>query len=237
MKEIAERCAQWKGCFPTVQPPSTPRAAERLPVARDPLAPPRAEVIALAASAGGLAALAEILGALPAGFRVPILIVMHLDPRHRSLLAGLLARRAQFDVREAQEGERLEPGVAYVGPPDRHLRVTQERTIRLADTPPVHYSRPAADELFQSVAEAYGSAGVGVICSGSGRDGSTGLMAIRQRGGATIAQDEATSEYFGMPGEAIRQHAAEHVLPLAAIAGKLVELSGSQAAGQGTTGQ
>jgi two-component system, chemotaxis family, protein-glutamate methylesterase/glutaminase len=192
---------------------------------------PHAEIVALAAWAGGLAALSEILGGLPTGFAAPILIVMHLDPRHRSLLADLLSRRTGLTVREAREGEPLQAGVVYVAPPDHHLRVTTDHAVRLTDTPPVHYARPSADELFHSVADAYGTAGVGVICTGCGTDGAEGLTAIRRRGGATIAQDEASSAHFGMPGEAIRQHATEYVLPLTDIAGKLQELVGPRGDG------
>jgi two-component system chemotaxis response regulator CheB len=188
---------------------------------------PRPQIVALAASAGGLAALTQILTTLPGDFAAPLLVVMHLDPRSRSRLADLLDRRTALRVQEACDGARLEPGVVYVCPPDRHLCVDGNHQVHLTVTAPVHYSRPSADELFRSVAEVYGPSAVGVICTGNGRDGAAGLTALHDRGGTTIAQDRATSQYFGMPGSAIREGAATLVLPLQEISGKLLELVGT----------
>jgi two-component system chemotaxis response regulator CheB len=188
-------------------------------------APPA--VVAVAASAGGLAALTAILTALPADFAAPILVMMHLDPRARSCLASLLARHTALRVLEACDGVRIEPGVVYVAPPGRHLCVDQDHRIRLTDSAPVHHSRPSADELFRSVAEVYGASAIGVICTGTGSDGTDGLTEMHDRGSTTIAQDSATSQYFGMPGTAIRQGAASLVLPLQEIPRKLLELVGT----------
>jgi two-component system, chemotaxis family, protein-glutamate methylesterase/glutaminase len=184
-------------------------------------------VVAVAASAGGLAALTAIFNALPADFAAPILAMIHLDPHARSCLAQVLGRRTALRVLEARDGVRLQPGVIYVAPPDRHLCVDEQHCVRLTDSAPVHHARPSADELFRSVAEAYGAAAVGVICTGTGMDGTAGLTAMHERGGTTIAQDRATSQYFGMPGTAIREGAASLVLPLQEIPGKLVELVGT----------
>jgi two-component system chemotaxis response regulator CheB len=189
--------------------------------------PVRPEVVALAASAGGLAALMQVLTPLPACFPAPVLLVLHLDPNHSSIVAALLDRRTALRVVEAREGDLLEPGVAYVGPPARHLTVGEDRRLRLTDTARVHFVRPAADELFLSVARAYGPAAIGVVCTGTGGDGSKGLAAIRSAGGFTIAQDEATSNHFGMPGAAINAGAVSLVLPLGGIAPKLLELVGA----------
>jgi two-component system chemotaxis response regulator CheB len=175
-------------------------------------------VVGLAASAGGLAALSRILGELPETFPCPILLVMHLDPHHRSLLAEVLAGRTQLRVVLAEAGAALEAGTVFVAVPGHHLEVGADRRISLTSTPRVHFARPAADVLFHSLARVFGAAAVGVVCTGGGRDGADGLRAILDRGGTTVAQDEATSEAFGMPGEAIRTGAAELVLPLEAIA-------------------
>jgi two-component system, chemotaxis family, protein-glutamate methylesterase/glutaminase len=183
-------------------------------------------VVAIAASAGGLKVLTQILSELPADFGAPILIVMHLSPHHESLLPGLLNSRTTLSVRQAVDGELMEPGSVYVGPRDRHLRVDLTGRVLLADTAPVHYSRPAADELFRSVAEAYGARAIGVICSGGGLDGSSGLAELHDCGGTTIAQDRDTSEHYSMPGEAVRIGAADMVLPLSQIAGRLLALVG-----------
>jgi len=184
----------------------------------------RPEVVALAASAGGVLALAQILGALPEDFSAPVLVVLHLSADHVSALAGILGRRTRLRVLEAGDGMALEPGVVYVAPPDRHLTVDAGHRVRLTHTAQVHYSRPAADELFRSVARVYGPTAVGVICTGMGEDGGEGLMAIHDRGGITIAQDRASSAFFGMPGSAIRLGAISRVLPLDQIPPALIAL-------------
>src|SRR5262249_7278105 len=182
------------------------------------------EVVALAASAGGVPALARIIAALPADFAAPVLVVLHLVPDHPSILARVLGRGARLPVREAVDGAALEAGIVYVALPDRHLTVDAGRRVRLTHTGPVHHCRPAADELFGSVARIYGPAAVGVICTGMGQDGGDGLKQIQEQGGITIAQDRGSSAFFGMPGSAIRRGAVARVLPLDQIPGALVAL-------------
>jgi two-component system chemotaxis response regulator CheB len=173
-----------------------------------------------------MAAIFEVLSGLPADFAAPVLLVLHLDPYHKSHLVGLLARRTALHVVAAEEGVQPEPGAVYVAPPDFHLTVDAARNIRLTQSPRTQFVRPSGDVLFRSLAEVYGPRVVGVILTGTGADGSDGLSAIQEHGGVTIAQDEATSQYFGMPGEAARRGLADQVLPLPAIAGRLVELVG-----------
>jgi two-component system chemotaxis response regulator CheB len=180
--------------------------------------------VALAASAGGLNALACVLGPLPASFPVPILIVQHLDPRHRSLLAQILARRTELSVGEAVDGEVLKPGRVYVAPPDRHLLVNGDGTISLTATELVHFVRPSADLLFESVAASYREGAIAVVLTGSGSDGAMGVRAINRMGGTVIAQDEATSEFFGMPGAAHQTGATDFTLALDEIPLALVAL-------------
>ena len=185
---------------------------------------PPYEIVALASSAGGLPALMSILSGLPADFAAPIVIVQHLDPRHRSLLAGLLSRRTALKVVHAEEGDALQPGCAFIAPPDRHLLVVAGGTLSLTSSELVHFLRPSADLLFESVAAVYRERALAVVLTGTGSDGSMGIRAIKKVGGSVIAQDEATSEFFGMPGAAIETGCVDFILPLEEIPGALLTL-------------
>ena len=125
------------------------------------------EVIALAASAGGLRAISQILAALPATFPAAIVVVQHLDPRHRSLMADILSRRTALRVEEASEGSVLVLGSAYIAPPNRHLLVNQDGTLSLSQSELVHFVRPSADLLFESVAASYKDRVIAVVLSGT----------------------------------------------------------------------
>lgn len=185
---------------------------------------PPYEIVALASSAGGLPALMSILSALPADFAAPIVIVQHLDPRHRSLLAGLLSRRTALKVVHAGEGDALQQGCAFIAPPDRHLLVVGDGTLSLTSSELVHFVRPSADLLFESVAAVFRDRALAVVLTGTGSDGSMGVRAIKKMGGSVIAQDEATSEFFGMPGAAIETGCVDFTLPLEEIPGALLTL-------------
>ena len=175
------------------------------------------EVVALAASAGGLAAFSEILADLPADFPAPILLLQHLPDLYPSFLPGLLARTTCLTVVPARDGHELLPGVVYVAPPGHHLLVRPDRTLALSDSEPVWFVRPAADRLFESLAASFGSRAVGVILTGRGRDGALGIQAIHRAGGTTIAQSPASCTAAGMPSSAIETGCADMVLPLAQI--------------------
>jgi two-component system chemotaxis response regulator CheB len=181
------------------------------------------EIVAMASSAGGLSALSQVLSELPASF-VPVVVVQHLDPRHRSLMAEILGRRTAMRVREAKEGDVLEAGTAYIAPPDRHLLVHSDGSLSLTQTELVHFVRPSADLLFESVAASYRDRAIAVVLTGSGSDGRMGVSAIKKMGGTVIAQDRASSEFFGMPGAAIDTGVVDLVLALDEIAGALVSL-------------
>jgi len=182
------------------------------------------DIVALASSAGGLSALSEVLSTLPESFPASIAVVQHLDPRHRSLMAKILSGRTQLSVKEAEEGDQLRPGVVYVAPPDKHLLINPGGTISLTQSEMVHFVRPSADLLFESVAASFKDRAIAVVLTGSGSDGKMGVMAIKKMGGTVIAQDEATSEFFGMPGSAIQSGNVDFVLPLGEIASALVTL-------------
>jgi two-component system chemotaxis response regulator CheB len=187
-------------------------------------APPVA-VVVLAASAGGLTALSKVLSELPADFPAPVVVVQHLDPRHRSLMASILGRRCRLRVKEAQHGDRLAPGTAYIAPPDHHLLIHPDGTLALTRSAPVHYVRPSADLLFESAAAVFGGRAVAVVLSGTGRDGGPGVQAVKRAGGTVIAQDQETSEFFGMPAAAIETGSVDLVLPLDGVAAALVALT------------
>jgi two-component system chemotaxis response regulator CheB len=182
-------------------------------------------IVALAASAGGLAALSAVLTKLPEDFPAPVLVVQHLDPNHRSWMAEILSRRLALVVRQAQGGELIQPGKVYIAPPAFHLLVNPQGVLSLSDAALVRYVRPSADLLFSSLAASFGPHVIAVVLSGTGHDGSDGVKDVKQEGGTVIAQDEATSEFFGMPRSAIETGAVDWILPLPAIASALVQLT------------
>ena len=182
------------------------------------------EMVALAASAGGLAALSKVLSRLPKDFPASIAIVQHLDPSHRSLMAEILARRTPLPVKEAQHGETMRPGTIYIAPPNNHLLINADGTLSLSQAELVHFVRPSADLLFESVAASYKDHAIAVVLSGSGVDGQMGVQAIKKMGGTVIVQDTQTSEFVGMPEAALKTGCADFVLPLDEISGALVKL-------------
>ena len=182
------------------------------------------DIVALAASAGGLRAVSSVLESLPSTFPGAIVIVQHLAPQHLSFMADILARKTTLGVKQAQEGDRLERGMVYVAPPNYHLVVNLDKTLSLTQTERVHFLRPAADLLFDSVAAAYQSRAVAVVLSGTGSDGAEGVRAIHEMGGIVIAQDEETSEFFGMPNAAIETGTVDLILPLHQISAALMNL-------------
>jgi len=188
------------------------------------------EIVALAASAGGLKALSEVLAGLPADFPAALVVVQHLDPRHRSLMAEILGRRTRLAVRQAADEDRLRPGTVYIAPPDRHLLVNPDGVLSLTRTELVHFSRPSADLLFESVAASYRERAIAVVLSGSGSDGAMGAKAIKKMGGTLIVQDPATAEFAGMPGAARHTGLADFVLQLDEIAGALQSLAAERPA-------
>jgi two-component system chemotaxis response regulator CheB len=176
--------------------------------------PSSVDVVAIVGSAGGVRAMEAVLGGLPHDLGAVVLVVLHLTPQHRSLLASILGRRTGLAVRQAVDGDVLEPGTVYVAPPDAHLLVTEKGTLRLDKSELVHHVRPSADVLLLSLAQNHRGRCLAVVLSGTGIDGAAGTAAVKRAGGIVLAQDEATSEYFGMPGAAILAGGVDEVLPL-----------------------
>lgn len=194
------------------------------PVSRGP-APAEVRLVAIGASTGGPAAIAIILSALPKNLPFPVVIVQHICDGFITGFGEWLGQTSGLPVTIAAHYELMLPGRVYVAPSGFHLGVTSSRHIQLDAGPPQNGQRPAVSHLFRSVASAYGKHAVAVLLTGMGSDGSAELKLIRDRGGVTIAQDQASSVVHGMPGEAIRLGAATHVLPPESIGSFLRTLS------------
>jgi len=201
---------------PKAPPPRLPGPPGGLPVA--------VRLVALGASTGGPLALQEILARLPADFPVPLVIVQHISTGFAAGFAEWLGKASGFPVRLAAHGELPRAGSAYVAPDGVHLGLRPDGRLDLAEAPAEHGLRPSASFLFRSVAAACGPAAIGVLLTGMGRDGAKELLAMRQAGAVTIAQDRDSSIVFGMPGAAVQLDAATYVLPPPAIAKTLLWL-------------
>jgi two-component system chemotaxis response regulator CheB len=190
------------------------------------LVPPR--ILAIGSSTGGPQALAAMLPPLAGALqRIPVVIAQHMPPVFTAVLAARLRQATGLDAREAGDGEPLQPATLYVAPGDRHLEIGSAGdapVLRLTDHPPMHFCKPAVDPLFRSVAAAFGPAALGVVLTGMGSDGAAGAHAIAEAGGSVIAQDEASSVVWGMPGAAASTGACSALLPPAAMAGAIAKL-------------
>lgn len=180
-------------------------------------------IVVVAASAGGLGALCAIVGALPADFAGTLLIVQHIGSR-QSNLPEILTAVGPLPASHGQDGEVLAGGRIYIAPPDHHMTLSQGR-IRLDRGPKQHFTRPAADPLFQSAAAAYGSRVIGIVLTGGDSDGTAGLRAITARGGVGIVQDPAEAQVPQMPERAISGDHPDYCLPARAIGPLLQRLA------------
>ncbi|GMT98927.1 chemotaxis-specific protein-glutamate methyltransferase CheB [Corallococcus caeni] len=200
-------------------PPSSPRASR--PTQEGPTAP--FPLVALAASLGGPKAVAQVLRMIPRGFPAPIAYCQHISQGFTEGLAHWLSTETALRVVEATHDAWMEPGTVYIAPSGGHLLVKPDGRLELDTGPALRGFRPSCDMLLTSAGEAFGKRCIGVILTGMGRDGARGLKEIRERGGRTIAQDEATCVVYGMPREAVLLGAAQQVLPLDVIAPTLVQ--------------
>jgi two-component system, chemotaxis family, protein-glutamate methylesterase/glutaminase len=193
------------------------------------IVPPR--IVAIGSSTGGPEALASLLGAAsPSLSRVPVVVAQHMPALFTGILAERLARATGRESKEGTEGERLKPGNIYIAPGNHHMTVADpnQPVLRIGNEPPVHFCRPAVDPLFDSVAATFGAAALGVVLTGMGYDGAAGARAIAEAGGTVIAQDEASSVVWGMPGAAASVGACAAILPPLEIAETVVKLIGGQ---------
>jgi two-component system chemotaxis response regulator CheB len=169
-------------------------------------------VVVVAASTGGPQTLMNFIPRFPAGFAGAVILVQHMPGTFTSQFSTQLAEIAQIKVKEAEQGEMLQPGVLYVCPGSHHLRVTQTGRITLDDGPRISGYRPCADVTLETVAQFAGPMSIGVVLTGMGNDAARGVQVVKDSGGHVIAQDEATSVIFGMPAEAIKTGAVDQVL-------------------------
>jgi two-component system chemotaxis response regulator CheB len=226
---------------PTHQRPVVPRPVTptKRPVAARPVRPSRPgvglgrssqnrySVLAIGTSTGGPNALAELLPRLPANFPVPIVIVQHMPPIFTRILAERLTSSSHLKVVEGSMGAVLQPGNAYIAPGDYHMTIAKGSSTTVVtktnQNPPEHSCRPAVDVLFRSVAEVYKDKVLAVILTGMGRDGALGCAKIKQSGGEVLAQDEASSVVWGMPGLVAKQGLAEKVLNIEGLADEITK--------------
>jgi two-component system chemotaxis response regulator CheB len=183
------------------------------------------EILAIGTSTGGPNALQEVFRRLPADFPVPIVIVQHMPPMFTRLLAERLSAQFPIPVQEGSSGTVLQPGHAWIAPGDYHMIVVRDGgkvRLELHQDPPENSCRPAADVLLRSVAKSFAANSLAVILTGMGQDGLRGCEAIREAGGQILAQDEASSVVWGMPGYVARAGLADRVLPLSLMADEIV---------------
>jgi two-component system chemotaxis response regulator CheB len=177
-----------------------------------------AEAVVIGASAGALEALSIILPALPADYRLPLFVVVHVPPDKKSVLAELFQAKCSIQVREAEDKEPTVGGTAYFAPPDYHLLVETDKSLSLSDDEPVLYSRPSLDVLFESAADAYGPGLIAIVLTGANEDGAKGLRAAAEAGGTAIVQNPQGAYAAAMPEAAIAACPSAWVMSLKEIA-------------------
>jgi two-component system chemotaxis response regulator CheB len=185
----------------------------------------RYAVVVIAASAGGIQALQKVLSRLPPDFPLPIAIVQHRTGSLPNLLARVLGRHTPLKVKTAEEGETMVPGTVYLAPPREHLIIRRDEALALVNGRKIRHVQSSANPLFASAAQVYGDGVIAVVLTGGDRDATDGVQTVRHRGGIVIAQDEATSQIFGMPHSAIASGAVNAILPLGDIAPELERLA------------
>jgi two-component system chemotaxis response regulator CheB len=217
---------RWAPDARAVRPATAPRVV---------VPPVPVRLVAIAASTGGPAALQRIFAALPRDFAAPVVVVQHIAVGFAQGVADWLSASCNLRVKVAEHGEPLLKRSVFLAPDDRQLGVSPDGRVVVADAPPVNGFRPSGTYLFGSAAQAYGASLAAVILTGMGSDGVEGLKAVRAAGGRVLAQDEASSVVYGMPGEAVAAGVVEAVLGIDDIASRLAELiAGGNHADAGT---
>jgi two-component system chemotaxis response regulator CheB len=202
-----------------------------VPPAKGPFQPSVPSVLAIGVSTGGPVALDSLLPALPANFPLPVLIVQHMPALFTQLFAERLNSRCSLRVREAAEGDAARAGTIYIARGNWHMEALAAArpgvppTLHLSQGPPENHCRPAVDVLFRSVARVYGAGVLAVVLTGMGSDGMNGCRLIREQGGSVLAQDEATSTVWGMPGAVVCAGLAHKVLPLGAMVPEILRIA------------
>jgi two-component system chemotaxis response regulator CheB len=190
----------------------------------------RPNVLAIGVSTGGPAALGRILPQLPSGFRLPVLVVQHMPPLFTRLLAERLSSVCRLPAAEAAQGDPVEAGKILIAPGDFHMKVASGAggvRVCLDQSPPQNSCRPAVDALFSSIGEVYGGAVIAVILTGMGQDGLRGAQILKAHGASVLAQDEASSVVWGMPGAVVNAGVADRVLPLDQVVPEILLRTGA----------
>jgi two-component system chemotaxis response regulator CheB len=223
-KVKAAAIAKIRGTAPTANgtsQPATPRVVTHLSSA---MIKTTDTIIAIGSSTGGTEAVKDVLEVLPPN-TPPILITQHMPERFTKTWADRMNQLCRISVKEAEDGDSVLPGHALVAPGSYHMALVRSGarySVRITQDPPVNRHRPSVDVLFDSVAQYAGANAVGVILTGMGGDGAKGMLAMKQAGAYTIAQDEASCVVFGMPKEAIKLGGVDKILPLGDIAGAVL---------------
>jgi two-component system, chemotaxis family, protein-glutamate methylesterase/glutaminase len=182
------------------------------------------EAVVMGVSAGGLEALRTVLSALPASFCLPIAIVQHMGEQSDNYLCEFLDKMSAISVKEAEDKEPFSGACAYIAPPGYHLLVEPDRTLSLSVDPRVNYSCPSVDVLFESAAEAFGEALIGVVLTGANHDGALGLKSVKDHGGLAIVQNPATALSACMPRAAMDATKVDHIVEIEQLAPLLIQL-------------
>jgi two-component system, chemotaxis family, protein-glutamate methylesterase/glutaminase len=180
-----------------------------------------AEAVVIGASAGALEALSVILPSLQKGFRLPVMVVVHVPPDKRSVLVELFQAKCRLPVREAEDKEPISGGTIYFAPADYHLLVELDKSLSLSSDEPVLFSRPSIDVLFESAADAYGSALIAIVLTGANQDGAKGMHAVVEAGGIALVQSPEGAFASAMPEAVIEMCPSARVMSLNAIAAYL----------------
>jgi two-component system, chemotaxis family, protein-glutamate methylesterase/glutaminase len=185
-----------------------------------------AEIVGIGVSTGGPKALSQMMPGIPGDINVPILIVQHMPPIFTQSLAKSLDAKCAIDVKEAVDGETIQPNVAFIAPGGKQMKIVagmdgKDRIIRITDDPPENSCKPSVDYLFRSIAQHYVGRSAGVIMTGMGSDGYSGLSLMKRNGATIIAQDEASCIVYGMPKKAIDNRIVDVIAPLDQIASEI----------------
>jgi len=189
-------------------------------------------IVVIGASCGGIETLRELVAQLPEGFPAPICIVLHSAPDAPGILPAILSRAGVLPARNARDGDRLEPGIVLVAPPDYHLLI-EPGIVRITKGPRENHFRPAIDPLFRSAAQVYGPGAVGVVLTGNLGDGTDGLWTIKRLGGTAIVQDPDDALFPAMPLNALNHVEVDRTVPVAALGPLLVQVTAGRNAGRG----
>ncbi|MCG8563482.1 MAG: chemotaxis response regulator protein-glutamate methylesterase [Desulfobacterales bacterium] len=224
---IRERITQASSTPPATRPAKAVPKPSRPVVSSRPRTS-KSEIVGIGISTGGPNALTRMIPMLPKDFKAPILIVQHMPPMFTASLANSLNKKSALEVKEAQDGDTIRPGLVLIAPGGKQMKVVAgadglSRKIKITDDPPENSCKPSVDYLFRSIAQHYVGRSTGVIMTGMGNDGSRGLVRMKENGAVVIAQDQASCTVFGMPKEPTETGVADVVAPLDKIAGEILK--------------